>query len=149
MSAVCSFCGHGTVPESIRPSLSAAVTEMITVNGVTQFYLGNHGQFDSMVLSELNQAKIKYPHIRFSVVLAYMPGKREEFASVSEMDTVYPEGLETVPRRFAISYRNRWMVDHSDYMVAYVNHDFGGAVQTLHYAEKRKLKIVNIAAFCD
>ena len=36
--------------------------------------------------------------------------------------TLYPP-LETIPRRFAISHRNRWMVDAAGVGVACVLHD--------------------------
>ena len=58
--------------------------------------------------------------------------------------TVYPP-LETVPRRFAISHRNRWMVEVSDVVVAYVLHDWGGAATTLRYAKQKKKKILLFA----
>ena len=59
--------------------------------------------------------------------------------------TVYPP-LETVPRRFAISHRNRWMVESADVVVAYVLHDWGGAATTLRYACRKKKKIIS---YCD
>ena len=55
--------------------------------------------------------------------------------------TVYPP-LETVPRRFAISHRNRWMVEASDVVVAYVLHDWGGAATTLRYAKQKDRRII-------
>ena len=55
--------------------------------------------------------------------------------------TVYP-GLENVPRRFAISHRNRYMVDMADFVVAYVTHGWGGAAQTLEYANRKKKSII-------
>ena len=48
-----------------------------------------------------------------------------------------------VPRRFAISYRNRWMVESADVVVAYVLHDWGGAAKTLRYAKQKKKQIVS------
>ena len=56
--------------------------------------------------------------------------------------TVYPP-LETVPRRFAISHRNRWMVESADVVVAYVLHDWGGAATTLRCAKQKKKQIIS------
>ncbi len=36
--------------------------------------------------------------------------------------TFYPPGMETVPKRAAIVRANRYMVDHSDYLIAYAWH---------------------------
>jgi hypothetical protein len=38
------------------------------------------------------------------------------------------------------------MVNNSNFLIAYVDHEWGGAYKTLEYAEKRrKIKIINIA----
>ena len=55
--------------------------------------------------------------------------------------TVYPP-LESVPRRFAISRRNEWMVQESDTVVAYVTHGWGGAAKTLDYARRKNRRII-------
>ena len=40
-------------------------------------------------------------------------------------------------KRFAIDYRNRWMIDRSDYVVTYVVHDLGsGAAKYKRLAEE-------------
>ena len=43
------------------------------------------------------------------------------------METVYPEGLETVPKRFAIFRRNDRMLKQADVVVVYVTHRTGGS----------------------
>ena len=60
--------------------------------------------------------------------------------------TVYPP-LETVPKRFAISHRNRWMVKNSDIVVAYVNYGWGGAATTLRYAAVQKKEIIQLGDY--
>ena len=35
--------------------------------------------------------------------------------------------LENVIPRFAISKRNEWMIDKADLIIAFVNHEYGGA----------------------
>ena len=54
--------------------------------------------------------------------------------------------LEKVPRRYAIVKRNEWMVDHSDTVVSYVTHGWGGAAKTLAYAKRRHKTILNYPA---
>ena len=56
-------------------------------------------------------------------------------------ETVYPP-LESVPKRYAISRRNEWMVCESDGVVAYVMRGFGGAAKTLDYARRKKKAII-------
>ena len=47
----------------------------------------------------------------------------------------------------AIVKRNRWMVDHCDYMIACVAYIAGGSAQTLAYAQSRKtIQIIRVEA---
>ena len=142
MTKTCCFFGHREVMHNIRPKLTAIIEKLITEDGVTEFYLGNQGQFDSMVRSVLKELKVKYPHIRYTVVLAYMPD--EHIKEVYGEDTLYPDGLETVPRRFAISKRNDWMIQHSGYAVCYVHKITGGAAKFRDKAEKKGLRVIDV-----
>ena len=63
----------------------------------------------------------------------------------SELDTLFPEVLDSCPPRFAIDRRNRWMVERSDIVVAWVEHTRGGAYKFLSLAQRKKLKIINLA----
>ena len=133
------FCGHAQITE--REALQnwlQTVTQSLIEQGATTFYLGGYGAFDSLAAAVLREQKKRYPQIELVLVLAYLNDRRD----TSGYDrTVYPP-LETVPRRFAISHRNRWMVEVSDVVVAYVLHDWGGAATTLRYAKQKKKKIL-------
>lgn len=95
--------------------------------------------FDSLAAGVLRKQKKRYPQIELVLVLAYLNSTRD----ISGYDdTVYPP-LETVPRRYAISHRNRWMVEVADVVVAYVIHDWGGAATTLRYARRKKKQIIS------
>ena len=138
----CCFFGHREVMHNIRPKLTAIIEKLITEEGVTKFYVGHQGQFDSMVYSVLKELKAKYPHIRYTVVLAYMPD--EHIKEVYGEDTLFPDGMESVPKRFAINRRNEWMIQHSGYAVCYVHKITGGAAKFREKAEKRGLQIFDL-----
>lgn len=140
----CTFCGHHDAPDSIRVSIENEVEKLILHNNVTCFYVGNHGRFDSMALSVLRKCKKKYTQISYFVVLAYLPEKKDEYRLYQDGETLYPDGIKNVPKRFAISYRNKWMVEHSDFIISYVKNGFGGAAKTLKLAENRHLRIIEI-----
>ena len=108
MTKTCCFFGHREVTHNIRGRLTAIIEKLITENGVTNFYVGNQGQFDSMVYSVLKELKVKYPHIRYAVVLAYMPDSY--IKEVYGEDTLFPDDMESVPKKYAISKRNDWMI---------------------------------------
>ena len=134
------FCGHAQISQSADvEKWLYAVTLHLIEQGVNVFSLGGYGAFDSLAAAVLRKQKIQHPEIKLILVLAYFDTKRD----ISGYDsTVYPP-LETVPRRFAISHRNRWMVETSDVVVAYVLHDWGGAAATLRCARKKKKQIIS------
>ena len=142
--SVCTFFGHSYCPETIKPRLRETLVDLIETQGVDVFYVGNHGDFDRMTRSLLRELSAQYPHIRYAVVLAYVPQKRDEFDQRDWSDTMLPEGIERVPPRFAISWRNRWMLDHADIVVTYVTHSWGGAAQFAEIAERQGKAIVKL-----
>ena len=144
MSA-CTFFGHHDCPAEIKPKLRKAIIDLIEQQGVDCFYIGNHGAFDRMVRSCLRELRGEYPQICYSVVLAYLPQKHDEFDKRDFSDTILPEGIETVPRRFAISWRNKWMLARSEYVVVYVTCDWGGAARFTEMAEKNGKTIIRLA----
>lgn len=142
--SVCTFFGHGDTPGEVYPMLKASVERLITEQGVSQFLVGNHGTFDRMVLRALRELKKQYLHISYSVVLAYMPGKQQENPLYAPEETVLPDGIEAAPKRFAISWRNKWMVRQAEIVVCYIAHGWGGAAQFVKYTEKQGKRIINI-----
>ena len=55
-----------------------------------------------------------------------------------------PEGIEAVHPRFAISWRNKWMIKQSDYVVTYITHPWGGAAQFAEMAKKQQKAVINL-----
>ena len=140
--AACTFFGHRDCPEIIKSKLKELLIDLITNHNVDMFYVGNQGRFDAIVRSVLRELKNEYPQIHYAVVLAYMPGKQTENNDYS--DTMLPEGIETVHPRFAISWRNKWMIKQSDYVVTYITHSWGGAAQFAETAKKRQKAVINL-----
>ncbi len=141
----CTFFGHKDTPKEIEPTLKSTLIDLIENKNVYNFYVGNNGNFDHMVKYTLIKLNKIYP-ISYAVVLAYLPGKKRNPEEENPTDTILPDGIETVPRKFTISYRNKWMIEHSDYVVTYVNHTIGGAVRFKELAEKKKRVVINIAS---
>ena len=137
---IVTFCGHAQISQSEKvEKWLCDVTRKLIEQGATTFYLGGYGAFDSLAASVLREQKKRYPQIELILVLAYLNTGRDTSGYDS---TVYPP-LETVPRRFAISHRNRWMVESADVVVAYVLHDWGGAATTLRCAKQKKKQIIS------
>ncbi len=136
---IVTFCGHREVnePETVKVWLEEVVDSLIH-EGADTFYLGGYGQFDAMAAAVVRNKKERYPQIRSVLVLPYLD--RNYDASAYD-ETLYPP-LENVPRRYAITRRNEYMVNHADVVVAYVVYSFGGAYKTLCYVERNHKRVV-------
>ena len=74
-----------------------------------------------------------------------MPSEKELWNLYEYGETMLPEGIESVHPHYAISWRNKWMVNESDMVICYITHSWGGAAQYVEMAARRKKKILNIA----
>ena len=136
------FFGHKDTPKEIKPTLRTTLVDLIENHGATEFYVGNNGNFDTMVRRQLENLSQTYP-ITYNIVLAYIPTKKSEYDSFT--NTLLPEGIETVPKRFAISWRNKWMVEQSDIVVTYVTHTYGGAWQFKVIAQRQGKTVIELS----
>lgn len=141
---VCTFFGHRDTEEKTKEILNSVLVDLIENNGADMFYVGNQGSFDNLVRAKLKELKRVYPHIKYAVVLAYMPGKRTCYEDYT--DTIYPFENEKIIPRFAINKRNIWMINKSDYVITYVNRTFGGAAQFKALALKKGKTVIELSA---
>lgn len=144
MSA-CTFFGHRDCPSGIRGKLQAEIDRLICNHGVETFYVGTQGSFDRMAYGALVELRKQYQHIKVYRVLAYMPRLRDIAQDRSVLDdTILPEGIEKAHPRYAIVSRNNWMIDRSDYVVAYITHPTGGAYQSVERAKQQKITVISV-----
>lgn len=134
----CTFFDHRDCPTCLYESIKKILMELIEKKGVKVFYVGTQGRFDQMVRSVLEELESEYWDLTYFVVLAYLPNPSDEVIR----NSVYPEGLEKVPRRYAISWRNRWMLSKADYVVTYVEHSWGGAASFADLARRKGKKSI-------
>ena len=132
------FFGHRDCPDTILPSLRTCVRTLVEQHGVEIFYVGNQGQFDRLVCKVLSELQKEYPTLTCCMVLAYVPCGWYDVP----LNLVIPDGLETVPRRLAISYRNQWMLRRAQVVVTYLRHSGGGAAKFAALAEKNQKHLV-------
>ena len=136
----CTFFGHGDSPDGLFLILKDTIVNLLIHHQVTVFYVGTHGNFDTMAYRAVKELQVEYPEIRVYRVLAYMP--KEEIA-----DSILPEGIELVHQKYAISWRNKWMLDHTDYVIAYTTHNYGGAAKYVKQAEKESKLVLYLDSF--
>lgn len=135
--STCFFVGHREAPDSLLPKLSAEIERHITEYGVTEFVVGRYGRFDSLAAKCVKAAKKRHLGVMLTLLLPYHPYDRPTPTPPGFDGTFYPPGMETVPKRAAIVRANRYMVKHSDYLIAYAWHPARNARELVEYAQKR------------
>ena len=133
----CFFIGHRNAPETLRPLLDAAVERHITDYGVTEFVAGHYGRFDYMAAAAVKAAKARHPDISLVLLLPYYPFPYD----TSDYDsTYYPEGMEDVPKPFAIVKANEHLIRSSEYLICYNTGLVGKTRDFVDMARRREAK---------
>lgn len=135
----CTFFGHRDCRDDIYAKLKATIIYLITQKSVNRFVVGNNGNFDRLVVRALKECKAEFTHIDYFVALAYLPKNRG-----FDYPTVYFQGLEAVPNKFAISHRNMFMINECEWVIGYISHRFGGAYNFFELAKSKGKKCINL-----
>ena len=135
------FFGHRDAPKEIEPTLRTTLINLIEQENAREFYVGNNGNFNAMVRRQLEDLFKAY-EINFTVVLAYLPEDRREHDNL--VNTIYPEGIESVPKRFAISWRNKWMLRQADTVITYTTHPSSGAYEFEQLVLKQGKRVIKL-----
>ena len=148
---VVSFIGHRHLYncKELSKSIEQTITENIGGEEKVVFLCGGYGDFDDLCASVCRSIKGIRKNVEIVFVTPYITEaqqkKMKAFMELGVYDSVIYPPIESVPFKFAISKRNEWMVDQSDFIIAYVGHSYGGAYQSLNYARRRGKQIVNLA----
>ena len=150
----CTFAGHREIFErDIERQIKIAIEGILPEDNTFVFYSGDMGEFDKKCSSAVRSIKRCHPELDISLVavLPYMMNRintNRDYYEAYFDDILIPAELADVHYKAAISRRNQWLVDHSDYLIAYVYRDFGGAYTTLNYAARHGKENINLANRC-
>ena len=147
------FTGHRDIDPASVPFIRAKLREILIKcidDGYCDFYNGGARGFDLMSAEEVLKLKEEYPHIRLHIIVPcsnQTRGWREEDAVLYEKITSSADGVKCLsPFYFdgCMQIRNRYMVDNSQLLIAYMERASGGSAGTVKYAEEKGKEIVNI-----
>lgn len=116
--------------------------EMLIMQGFTHFLSGGALGMDMYAAEAVIELRETYPWIALEVVIPFVkqPEKWEEIHQkryqriLDEADIITHTGLEYT--KGAMLARNRYLVDHSDLLVAAYDGQTGGTKMTCEYAKK-------------
>ena len=145
--STCFFIGHHDAPERLRSLLDAAVEQHISEYGVTEFIAGHYGRFDYMAAGAVKTAKKHHPEVMLTLLLPYYPYPYD----TSDYDrTFYPEGLETVPKTYAIVRANEYMIKNVDFLICYDTGRIGKTRDFVAFARRREKKcLIHVTNLCE
>ena len=130
---ICCFAGHRDFlnTECIEEKLKKHIISLITNENVTEFMLGNYGNFDKVVNKVLFSVKEAYPHIKITLVVPYLTTLLKEQRNEKYECILIADMPENTPRKYQILKCNEYMVSKSQFIICYVKNTWGGAYKTL------------------
>ena len=147
---IITFCGHSDF--QANENYEKLIIDCIEKNAKdekVEFYLGGYGRFDSFALECCKKYKQTHPDASLVFVSPYLNNTYlrkhlESYPNNTYDSILFPE-IEKVPPKFAIVYRNRYMIEKADLIIAFVSHSYGGAFKTFQYAKRKSKHIFNLA----
>lgn len=146
---ICCFFGHSKLynTEEIQKKLYKAIEKLILKEGIKDFWVGNYGVFDKMASYILNELKKIYD-IKIELIIPYLTreiAEENDFYNRRFDSVCIADIPQTTHYKSKITKTNQYIVDNCEYMICFIENEWGGAAKALKYAEKKKKIIINIA----
>ena len=147
-----SFFGHRQIDNIfvIEERLETMIRELLLSKEYVEFLIGRDGEFDQLVASTVRRCKRAIRDDNSALVLVLPYATAEYLKNEQSFHEYYDEVevcTESAEKHFKSAHqtRNRSMVDRSNLVVFCVNHNSGGAYQTMQYAIKANANIINLS----
>lgn len=151
---ICCFTGHRKISNydaNILSNIFESTIDGLISQGVHIFRSGGAVGFDLFAALKIIEKKKSCPSIKLYL---YLPCKNQTENWNTRDKNAYLYVLKNADKiiytaeRYSdgcMLYRNRCLVEGSDYCVAYCRQTTGGTAYTLDYAAKQNLNIINLA----
>lgn len=149
----CCFTGHRMIAAAAMPELKAQLEKTLDdllARGVGRYICGGALGFDTLAAQTVLEKKREYPWIKLIIAA---PCADQSARWSEKQKKTYQEILDAADEvtvlfdRYVtgcMHFRDAFMVDHSDVLVAYYRGRPGGTQYTFLYAESRGLEIINL-----
>lgn len=145
---IISFFGHRDFnkDDQYEKVLLKALEDYIE-NDEAVFYFGGYGAFDDFAYRCCKKYKKLHPNAALVYITPYitLEYQKTHLKEISRNydNVLYPD-IENKPLKFAITYRNKWMVKQSDLVIVHVSRSIGGAYAAYQYALKSGKRVINL-----
>ena len=147
-----SLFGHRQIddPFSVERVLEIMVRQLLAEKEYVEFLVGRDGEFDLLAASVIKRCRRAVGEEN-SALIWMLPYPTAEYRDHEEEYLNYYDAVEVSQNaagahfKSAMQIRNREMVDRSDFVIFFVEHQKGGAYQSIRYAEKQGVPFINIS----
>ena len=147
-----SLFGHRQIddPFSVERVLEIMVRQLLAEKEYVEFLVGRDGEFDLLAASVIKRCRRAVGEEN-SALIWMLPYPTAEYRDHEEEYMNYYDAVEVSQNaagahfKSAMQIRNREMVDRSDLVIFCVEHQKGGAYQSMRYAEKQGVPFINIS----
>ncbi len=145
------FFGHRYINYSVQveAALEEQIHRLLREKAYVDFLVGRNGEFDQLVSSTVRRLKRTYRNDNSSLCLmlpyvtAEYRNNQESFEGYYDSVEVSCEASKAHPKA-ALQVRNREMINRADLVICYIEHETGGAYQTIQYAKRNGKVVVNL-----
>ena len=147
-----SLFGHRQIddPFFVERVLEIMVRQLLAEKEYVEFLVGRDGEFDLLAASVIKRCRRAVGEEN-SALIWMLPYPAAEYRDHEEEYLNYYDAVEVSQNaagahfKSAMQIRNREMVDRSDLVIFCVEHQKGGAYQSIRYAEKQGVPFINIS----
>ena len=147
------FFGHRYIdnPLKVEELLEEQIRKLINEKEYVDFIVGRNGEFDQCVSSTVLRVR-KNVRDDNSALILMLPYPTAEYLNNEEYFHDYYTDVEIsyaasmAHPKSAIQIRNREMVDRADLIICYIEHENGGAWQTVEHAIKQGKTVINLSS---
>lgn len=135
----------------VRERVKEQVVKLIEDKAVDTFLVGEIGGYERDAYDAVLEVQKQYPNISVVLVIS----KITELHPVGEDDSdymyhrrhcddwVFPDKCQQGYRRLTIVYRNRWIVENTDYIIGY-NRYQGRAYEFIKQAKSKGVEVIEL-----
>lgn len=143
------FTGHRILQSDFKREFLKEIIENLIDQGYNTFLVGMAVGFDSecfRILEQIRERKEIY-------IVACIPCKNQSDKFNFEQKKEYKrmvlsaDGCKLISQEYTpwcMQKRNEFMVDNAAILISYLRQNYGGTANTVRYAQKKNIKIINL-----
>lgn len=142
-----SLFGHREIDNLryLNDELTPIIKELIKTEEYVAFLIGRSGEFDEYAASVIKrvQKEVGKENNDMTLVLPYNVADIGYYEKYYD-SVIVPESVYGAHPKSAITLKNRWMIEHSDLVLVFVEREKGGAYAAMKYAQKLNKRVINL-----